>query len=74
MQYTDGRSPGCEDDAVKLVFYVPDANAILKAVRDANYVVHREATENPSMGGAIIGFARDPDGYLIELIQKPAKP
>ena len=74
MQYTDGRSPGCEDDAVKLVFYVPDANAILESVRDANYVVHREATEYPSMGGTIIGFAKDPDGYLIELIQKPPKP
>ena len=73
MKYTDGRSPVCEEDAVKFVFYVPDAGATLGAARDAGFVVHREAAEVPSMGGAIIGFAKDPDGYLIELIQKPPK-
>ena len=73
MKYTDGRNPSCEDDSVKLVFYVANAKATLEAIRDANYIVHREATEYPSMGGAIIGFAKDPDGYLIELVQKPAK-
>jgi hypothetical protein len=25
------------------------------------------------MGGSIIGLIKDPDGYLIELMQKPAK-
>ena len=73
MKYTDGRNPSCKDDPVKLVFYVANARATLEAIRDANYIVHREATEYPSMGGAIIGFAKDPDGYLIELVQKPAK-
>lgn len=73
MKYTDGRSPECEDDAVKFVFYVPDTRAVLESARDANYVVHREAAEVPAMGNAIIGFAKDPDGYLIELIQKPPK-
>lgn len=73
MQYTDGRNPGCEEGAAKLVFYVPDARAILEAARDAGHVIHREAAEAPSMGGAIIGYVKDSDGYLVELIQKPPK-
>lgn len=73
MHYTDGRDAGCKDDAVKLVFYVPDTATTLDAIRAANYTVHREAAAYAPLGGAIIGFAKDPDGYLIELIQKPPK-
>ena len=73
MKYADGRKPDCKDDPVKLVFYVPDAKTTLEAIRDANYVVVREAAEYPSLGGMILGFAKDPDGYLIEIIQKPPK-
>jgi len=73
MQYADDKKPNCQDDPLKLVFYMPDARATLDAIREANYVVVREATEYPSMGGMIIGFAKDPDGYLIEIIQKPAR-
>jgi hypothetical protein len=36
-------------------------------------VVHKEAVEYDNMGGSTIGFVKDPDGYLLELIQKPAK-
>lgn len=73
MQYTDGRNPNCEEGAAKFVFYVPDAKAMLEVARDAGHVIHLEAAEFPSMGGAIIGFVKDPDGYLVELIQKPVK-
>ena len=73
MNYTDGRDINCKDVPVKLVFYVPDTEARLEAIRAANYTVHIEATAHASMGGAIIGFAKDPDGYLVELIQKPPK-
>ena len=73
MQYTDDSNPNCKNNPVKLVFYVADVKATLEAIRDANYRVTHEATEYPSMGGVTIGFAKDHDGYLIELIQKPAK-
>ena len=73
MHYTDDTNPNCKNNPVKLVFYVPNAKITLEAIRDANYVVEREATKYPSMGGVVIGFAKDPDGYLIEIIQKPAK-
>ena len=73
MQYTDGRSPGCDEGAAKLVFYVPDSRAMLEVARNAGHVIHMEATAVASMGGAIIGYVKDPDGYLVELIQKPPK-
>lgn len=73
MQYTDGRNVESTGDPFKLVFYVADVRAALEAARAANYVVEREAAEVPSMENMIIGFVKDPDGCLIELMQKPAK-
>jgi lactoylglutathione lyase len=73
MMYTDGTEFRGDNKPAKLVFYVADAGATLDAIREAGFVVEREATAVPSMGGALIGFARDPDGYLIELIQKPPR-
>jgi lactoylglutathione lyase len=31
----------------------------------------REPTPIPSMSGAVVGFAKDPDRYLVELLQTP---
>lgn len=73
MKYTDDRNRNFKDSPVKLVFYVADTAATLEAIRAADYVIEREATAYAPMGGAIIGFAKDPDGYLIELVQKPAR-
>ncbi len=72
-QFNDGKNRNFEDSPVKLVFYVPDTAATLDAIRAANYIVEREAFAYAPMGGAILGFAKDPDGYVIELVQKPAK-
>ena len=73
MKYTDGRNVNCKDNPLKLVFYVPDIASTLEAVRAANYTIETEATPVAEIGGAIIGFVKDPDGYRIELVQKPAK-
>jgi len=73
MHYIDGSNPNCTDNPIKLVFYVDNAKAILNAIRNANYPVTREAEVYPNMGGIIIGFGKDPDGYTVELIEKPAK-
>lgn len=73
MKYNDDTNRDFKNSPVKLVFYVPDTAATLEAIRAANYIVEKEATAYAPMGGAIIGFAKDPDGYLIEFIQKPAK-
>ena len=31
----------------------------------------REPEPVPSLGNALVGFAKDPDGYLLELLQAP---
>ena len=53
--------------------YVNNISGTLEAIRDAGCRVEREAKVIDSMGGAIIGFARDPDGHQLELIQKAPK-
>ncbi|MGI9235500.1 MAG: VOC family protein [Woeseiaceae bacterium] len=73
MKHKDDTNRNFENSPVKLVFYIPDTAATLEAVRDAGFVVEREAIEVPSMGNAIVGFAKDPDGYLVEFFQKPPK-
>ena len=49
---------------------VPDAYAACEKIRAAGGKVTREA--GPVKGGAtVIAFVTDPDGYKIELIQRP---
>jgi predicted enzyme related to lactoylglutathione lyase len=73
MKYTDGTQHENNKRDGKLVFYVNNASRTLEAIRDAGCRVEREAKVIDSMGGAIIGLARDPDGHQLELIQKPPK-
>jgi hypothetical protein len=28
----------------------------------------------PELGDAVVGLAKDPDGYVIELLQRPPRP
>lgn len=72
MKHKD-ESAQCHDNPVKLVFYVPDTAGMLEDMRAASYVIHREAKPVEILDGAIVGFAKDPDGYLVELVQKPPK-
>ncbi len=49
---------------------VPDAHAACERIRQAGGNVTREA--GPVKGGStVIAFVTDPDGYKIELIQRP---
>ena len=70
MHYTDGSARNYRDNPVKLVFYVTDPAAIAAKVKAAGLEVTHEPTPNPGMGGAVICLAKDPDGYVIELIQR----
>lgn len=73
-KHTGADQPVCKNLPVKLVFYLPDVRATLSQAHERNLIVERDAAAEPSMGGAIIGIIKDPDGYLVELIQKPPKP
>ena len=53
-----------------LALGVPDAAAACEAIRAAGGNITREA--GPVKGGTtVIAFVTDPDGYKIELIQRP---
>ena len=73
MNYIDGSIRNYKDNPIKIVFYVPDAGAIVDAVRKEGLEIVRDPSPYEGMGDAILAFAKDPDGYLIELIQKRAE-
>jgi len=72
MHYTDGSARNYKDNPVKLVFYVTDPVAITARIRADGLEITREPAPIESLGGAVVGLAKDPDGYVIELIQAPA--
>jgi lactoylglutathione lyase len=72
MHYTDGSARTYKDNPVKLVFYVTDPAGLVNRIRAEGLEITQEAAAVESMGGAMIGLAKDPDGYVIELIQAPA--
>ena len=71
MHYTDGSARNYRDNPVKLVFYVTDPAAIAARIRSAGLEVTHEPAASPNLGGSVVCLAKDPDGYVIELIQRP---
>lgn len=70
MHYTDSSNPSYQNNPVKVVIYVPDVVAIIEAIRAEGLTIVREPAAVPSMNNAVIAMANDPDGYVVELIQK----
>ena len=71
MHYTDGSEQHYKNNPVKLVFYVDDPKAVIDRIRNDGLEIVREAEAVPELGGAIVGFAKDPDNYLLEILQAP---
>jgi lactoylglutathione lyase len=71
MHYTDGSVRNYKDNPVKLVFYVVDPQEISDRIKAEGLEIVREPAPMANMGGAMLGLAKDPDGYIIELIQRP---
>ena len=71
MHYTDGSVRKYQDNPVKLVFYVTDPAAAVEAIRADGLEITREATPIETLGGAVVGLAKDPDGYVLEFLQAP---
>jgi hypothetical protein len=65
--------PNYRDNPVKVVVYVDDPPVVAAAIRAEGLEVTREPTPVPELGDAVVGLARDPDGYVIELLQRPAR-
>jgi lactoylglutathione lyase len=71
MHYTDGSARNYKDNPVKLVFYVVDPREISDRIKAEGLEIVREPAPMVNMGGALLGLAKDPDGYIVELIQRP---
>ena len=72
MHWTDGSAQNYANNPIKLVFQVADAGRLIEAIRAEGLTITLEPQVYPGMGGAIIGMGKDPDGYVIELIQPAA--
>lgn len=71
MHYTDGSARNYRDNPVKLVFYVTDPAGLIDRIRAEGLEITREPAPIESLGNAVVGLAKDPDGYVIELLQAP---
>lgn len=54
---------------VKLVFYVKDPGAVIERIRGYGFEVLREASPIEALNGRVVGLARDPDNYVVEVIE-----
>lgn len=70
MHWTDGSVRNYRDNPIKIVLYVPDPQAAADAIRAEGLEIVREPRPVPGLGDAVVGFAKDPDGYLVELLQR----
>jgi lactoylglutathione lyase len=71
MHYTDGSARNYKDNPVKLVFYVTDPKAVSDRIKAEGLEIVREPAPIATLSGAVVGLAKDPDGYTIELLQAP---
>jgi lactoylglutathione lyase len=69
MQHHDPSGHDYTNTGGKLAFYLPDPVAVAEAIRAEGLEIVREPTPVRELGGVVIGFAKDPDGHLLELIQ-----
>jgi lactoylglutathione lyase len=76
MHWTDGSRRNYKDNPIKIVTRVKDPVALAAKIRAAGFEVTREPQPSSQVGGATVGFAKDPDGYVLELLplRQPAAP
>lgn len=68
MHWTDGSPRTYKDLPIKIVTRAKDPVALAAKIKAAGYEVTREPQPSGQVGGAIVGFAKDPDGYVLELL------
>lgn len=69
MQHHDRSGHDYASTGGKLVFYVTDPTAVAAEMRSQGLEVVREPAPVPELGDVVVGFAKDPDGHLLELLQ-----
>jgi lactoylglutathione lyase len=68
MHWIDGSKRNYKDNPIKLVTRTKDPVALAAKIKAAGYEVTREPQPSDQVGGATVGFAKDPDGYVLELL------
>ena len=68
MHWKDGSKRNYKNLPVKVVLQVKDAKAAVDRIRAEGLEVMREPTKSKASGN-IVAFGKDPDGYMIELLQ-----
>ncbi|MFN3580850.1 MAG: VOC family protein [Pseudomonas sp.] len=69
MGFTDGISRNYRRNPGKLVFYAKDPTAYAQSIRAAGGIILLEPVDQgPALGNAVVGFGRDLDNNLIEIV------
>lgn len=55
---------------VKLVFYVDDPAGVIERIRALGGEILREATPIELLDGLAVGLAKDPDNYVVEVVER----
>lgn len=71
MHYLDEREVNYTNNPDKLVFYVSDAAKLAQGISAAGLPIISAPTAMAEMGGVVVGMAKDPDGYLLEIVEDP---
>ena len=76
MHWIDGSKRTYKDLPVKIVTRTKDPAALAAKIKAAGFTVTREPQPSAEVGGAVVGLAKDPDGYVLELLplRAPAAP
>ena len=70
MNWPEDSQRRYEGSNVKVVFNHPNAAAVIDRIRAMGGAIDREALPHPALNGVLIGLARDPDNYVVEVIQR----
>ncbi len=68
MHWTDGSKRSYKDLPVKVVTRTSNPAALQEKIRAAGYEITREYAPSAQVGGSSVGLAKDPDGYVIEIL------
>jgi predicted enzyme related to lactoylglutathione lyase len=58
-----------KDNPVKVVLFVPDAQAVADKVMAAGGSIAQPAARSPAYDNRLLIVTKDPDGYVFELVQ-----
>ena len=71
MDFTDGVGRNFQQNPGKLVFYAKDAQAFADRFTVAGGRITVPPAPQPSVGNVVVGFGRDLDNNLIEIVGEP---